>query len=89
MKLCSSDNHYTTALQNKYTYYNITACDNGNIQFHDQEESKLNNTTNANSFAHKLTRCKIMKRPFNQNNISTIKSTIKILSKILLIMPVE
>ena len=89
MKLCSSDNHYTTALQNKYKYYNITARDNGNIQLHDQEESKLNNTTNANSVAHKLTNYKIMKRLFNKNNISTIKSTNKIQSKILLIMPVE
>ena len=29
--------------------------DNGNVQSHDQEESKLNSTVNANSGAHTLT----------------------------------
>ena len=46
-----------------YKYYNrqITTRDNGNIrdngnvQSHDQEESKLNSTINANSGAHTLT----------------------------------
>ena len=34
-------------------YYNkrITTCNNGNVQSHDQEESKLNSTINANSGA--------------------------------------
>ena len=38
-------------------YYNkqITTCDNGNVQFHDQEESKLNSTINVNSGAYTLT----------------------------------
>ena len=40
-----------------YKYYNkrITTRDNGNVQSHDQEESKLNSTINANSGAHTLT----------------------------------
>ena len=40
-----------------YKYYNkqITTRDNGNVQSHDKEESKLNSTINANSGAHTLT----------------------------------
>ena len=40
-----------------YKNYNkqITTRDNGNIQSHDQEESRLNSTINANSGAHTLT----------------------------------
>ena len=40
-----------------YKYYNqrITVLDNGNVQSHDQEESKLNSTITANSGAHTLT----------------------------------
>ena len=40
-----------------YKYYNkrITTRDNGNVQSHDQEESKLNSTITANSAAHTLT----------------------------------
>ena len=40
-----------------YKYYNkqITIRDNGNVQSHDQEESKLNSTINTNSGAHTLT----------------------------------
>ena len=39
-----------------YKYYNkrITTRDNDNIQSHDQDESKLNSTINANSGAHTL-----------------------------------
>ena len=60
----------------RYKYYNkrITTRDNGNVQFHDQEESKLNSTINTNSGAHTLTHDKIIKSPFNKNNIATIKS---------------
>ena len=60
----------------RYKYYNkrITTRDNGNVQFHDQEESKLNSTININSGAHTLTHDKIIKSPFNKNNIATIKS---------------
>ena len=38
-------------------YYNkrITTRDNGDVQSHDQEESKFNSTIKANSDAHKLT----------------------------------
>ena len=40
-----------------YKYYNkrITTRDNGNVQSHDQEESKLSSTINANSGAHTIT----------------------------------
>ena len=40
-----------------YKYYNkrFTTRDNGNVQSHDQEESKLNSTINANSGAQTLT----------------------------------
>ena len=41
----------------KYKYYNkpITTRDDGNVQFHDKKESKLNSTIIANSGAHTLT----------------------------------
>ena len=41
----------------KYKYYNkrFTTHENGNVQCHDQEQSKLNSTINANSAAHTLT----------------------------------
>ena len=40
-----------------YKDYNkwITTRDNGNVQSHDQEESKLNSTIKANSGTHTLT----------------------------------
>ena len=40
-----------------YKYYNkrITTRDNGKVQSHDKEESKLNSTITANSCAHTLT----------------------------------
>ena len=40
-----------------YKYYNnrITTRENGNVQSHDQEESKLNSTITVNSGAHALT----------------------------------
>ena len=40
-----------------YKYYSkrIATRDNGNVQSHDQAESKLNSTINTNSVAHKLT----------------------------------
>ena len=40
-----------------YKYYNkrITTCDNGKVQSHDKEESKLNSTITTNSGAHTLT----------------------------------
>ena len=46
-----------------YKYYNkrITTRDNGNVQSHDQEESKLNSTINANNRAHTLAGDKIIK----------------------------
>ena len=40
-----------------YKYYNkrITTRDNGKVQSHDKEESKLNSTITVNSGAHTLT----------------------------------
>ena len=40
-----------------YKYYDkrITTRDNGNVQTHDKEESKLNSTITENSGAHTLT----------------------------------
>ena len=60
----------------RYKYYNkrITTRDNDNVQSHDQEESKLNSTINANSGAHTLTHDKTIKSPCNKNNVTTIKS---------------
>ena len=60
----------------QYKYYNkrITTRDNGNVQSHDQEESKLNSTINVNNRAHTLTDDKIIKSRFNKNNLTTIKS---------------
>ena len=40
----------------------ITTLDNGNVQSHDKEESKLNSTISANSAAHTLTPDKIIKK---------------------------
>ena len=60
----------------RYKYYNkrIKTYDNGNVHSHDQEESKLNSTNNANSGAHTLTHDRIMESSFNKNNVATIKS---------------
>ena len=70
--------HFQTILMKKlrYKYYNkrITTRDNGNVQSHDQEESKLNSTINANSGAHTLTHDKIIESLFYKNNVATIKS---------------
>ena len=42
-------------LSYKYYHKRITTPDNGNIQSHDKEESKLTSTIAANSGAHTLT----------------------------------
>ena len=57
-------------LRCKYCNRRITTCDNT----YDQKESKLNNTINANSGAHTLTRDKIIKNLFSKNNVATVKS---------------
>ena len=41
-------------LSHKYYNKRIATRDNGNVQSHDQEGSKLNSTINANSGAHTL-----------------------------------
>ena len=74
-----------------YKHYNkpITTHDNGNVQSHDQEESKLNITITVNSGAHTLTHGQIIiKSPYNKNNVVIIKTN-KILPKILLLGLVE
>ena len=45
----------------KVQYYNkgIRTRENGNVQSHDQEESRLNSAISGNSGAHTLTHCKI------------------------------
>ena len=57
-------------------YYNkqIATRDNGNVESHDQEESKLNSTNNVNSGPHALTHDKLIKNPLSRNNLATIKS---------------
>ena len=74
----------------RYNYYNkwITTRDNGNARSHDQEESELISTINANSGARTLTHDKIIRSPFSKNNVATIKSN-KVQTKILLLEPVE
>ena len=52
----------------------ITIRDIGNVQYHDQEESKLNSNIMANIAAHALTDDKIIKSPFNKNNAATIEN---------------
>ena len=49
----------------RYKYYNkrLTTRDNFNVQYHDQEERKLNSTITASSGAHTLTHDKIIKSP--------------------------
>ena len=66
----------------------ITTRGNGNVQSHNQEQSKLGSTINASSGAHTLTYDKIIKSSFNNNNVATIKGN-KFLTKILLQGPVE
>ena len=48
----------------KYKYYNkrIITRDIGNVQFHDQKESKLNSTISVNSGANTLTHDKIINK---------------------------
>ena len=75
-------------LSYKYYYNWIAARDNGNVQSHYKEESKLNSTITTNSGAHTLTHDWIIKSPYNKNNVATIKIN-KILAKILLLGLVE
>ena len=64
----NSSVHFQTLMMKKlrYKFYNeqITTCDNGNVQCHDQEESKLNSTIIKNSGTHAVTDDKIIKSPF-------------------------
>ena len=54
----------------------VTTRDNDNVQSHDQEESKLNSTINANCGAHTLlSHDKVIKCLFHKNNVATIKSS--------------
>ena len=59
----------------RYKYYNkrIKTYDNGNVHSHDQEESKLNSTNNANSGVHTLTHDRIMESSFKANKLKANK----------------
>ena len=61
-------------LRYKYYYKPIATRDSGNVQSHDLEESKLNSNINMSSGAHALADDKMIKSPFNMNNVATIKS---------------
>ena len=61
-------------LRHKYYYNRTTTNRNGNVQFYDQEESKLNRTIIANRDTQTLIDDKIIKSPFNKNNVATIKN---------------
>ena len=61
-------------LRCKFCNKRITTHDNRNVQFRDQEESKLNSTINVNKIAHILTHDKIINSSFNKNDVGTIKS---------------
>ena len=63
----------TKKLRCKYCNKRLTTRDDHNIQSHDQEESKLNSTINANSGVHTLTSDNIIKTPSNKNNVATMK----------------
>ena len=52
-------------LRHKHYSKLITTRNNVNIQFHDQEESKLNSTINVNRGTHTLRLHEIIKSPFN------------------------
>ena len=60
----------------RFKYYDkwIKTLDKGNVPSHDQEESKLGITINANSGVDALRHDKIIKSPFNKNNVATMKS---------------
>ena len=60
-------------LRHKYCNKQIITRDNVNVQSHDQEESKFNSSIIANSGAHTPAYDKIIKSPFNKNNLATIK----------------
>ena len=62
----------------RYKCYNkqITTCDSGNVQSHDQKEIKLNSTINKNNVAHNHTHNKIIKNTLNMLNTATIKRLI-------------
>ena len=53
--------------KSEYKYYNkrIITRDNGHVQPHEQEKSKLNNAIITKSGAHMLTIDKVIKSPFN------------------------
>ena len=47
---------------------------NGKVQSHNHQENNLNSSINVNIGAHTLTNDKIVKNPFNKNNVAIIKS---------------
>ena len=61
----------TKKVRDKYYKKRITTRDNSNVQSRDQEESKLNGTIKTSSGAHTLTHDKIIKFPFNKNDVAS------------------
>ena len=52
-----------------------TTHDNGSVQSHDKEESKLNSTISVTSGAHTLTHdLIIIKNPLSKNNVASVKA---------------
>ena len=60
---------------NREKYYSkrITTRGNSNVQSHEKEESKLSRAIIVNSGAHTFAVNKIINRPFDKNNVATIK----------------
>ena len=61
-------------IRSKYYNKRIKTLDKGNVPFHDQKERKLGITIDANSGVDALRHDKIIKSPFNKNNVATMKS---------------
>ena len=72
-----------TKLRYKSNNRRITIFDNSNVQSHDQEEGKLKSSFKANSSAYTRIHDKIIKRPFNKNNVGTFKSKYNFNKKII------
>ena len=53
-------------LSYKYYIKQTTTRDNGNVQSHDQEDSKLNSSITTNSGVHTLTHDRIIKKSTQQ-----------------------
>ena len=62
----------------KYHHKRITTRDNGNVEFHDQDQSKWDSSISTNSGGYTLAYGKksyekLIKSPFNKTNVRTTK----------------